>query len=40
MGMGDYSLGSVWFYAPNKAAPILFMILFSLSGALHAYQTM
>ncbi|KAJ8115543.1 hypothetical protein OPT61_g2838 [Boeremia exigua] len=39
MGMGDYSPGSVWYYAPDKAAPIVFIILFSLSGALHAYQT-
>ncbi|KAH6642788.1 RTA1 like protein-domain-containing protein [Boeremia exigua] len=39
MGMGDYSPGSVWYYAPNKVAPIIFIILFTLSGALHAYQT-
>lgn len=39
MGMGDYSPGSVWYYAPNKAAPIVFIILFFISGALHAYQT-
>jgi hypothetical protein len=40
MGMGDYSPGSVWFYAPNKVAPIIFIILFLISGALHTYQTM
>lgn len=31
--------GSVWFYAPNKAAPIVFTVLFCLSGAVHAWQT-
>ena len=40
MGMGDYSPGSVWYYAPNKAAPILFIILFAISGTIHAYQTL
>ncbi|KAF1926657.1 putative RTA1 domain protein [Didymella exigua CBS 183.55] len=40
MGMGDYSPGSVWYYAPNKAAPIMFIVLFLVSGVLHAYQTM
>lgn len=40
MGMGDYSPGSVWYYAPNKAAPVVFIILFLISGVLHAYQTM
>ncbi|EMD87379.1 hypothetical protein COCC4DRAFT_165451 [Bipolaris maydis ATCC 48331] len=39
MGAGDYSPGSVWYYAPNKAAPILFIVLFSISGALHIWQT-
>ncbi|KAF2660167.1 hypothetical protein K491DRAFT_649702 [Lophiostoma macrostomum CBS 122681] len=39
MGMGDYSPGSVWYYAPNKAAPIVFIILFFISGVLHAWQT-
>ncbi|KAF2128919.1 hypothetical protein P153DRAFT_291953 [Dothidotthia symphoricarpi CBS 119687] len=39
MGMGDYSPGSKWYYAPNKIAPIIFIILFSVSGALHAWQT-
>lgn len=40
MGLGDYSPASVWFYAPNKAAPIVFIILFSISGVLHIWQTM
>ncbi|EUC43168.1 hypothetical protein COCMIDRAFT_101497 [Bipolaris oryzae ATCC 44560] len=39
MGTGDYSPDSVWYYAPNKAAPILFIVLFSISGALHIWQT-
>ncbi|KAH8716892.1 RTA1 like protein-domain-containing protein [Phaeosphaeriaceae sp. PMI808] len=39
MGMGKYSPGSVWFYAPNKAAPILFIVLFFISGLIHAWQT-
>jgi hypothetical protein len=40
MGMGDYSPGSKWFYAPTKIAPIIFIVLFAISGAVHAYQTM
>ncbi|KAF2826566.1 hypothetical protein CC86DRAFT_382580 [Ophiobolus disseminans] len=39
MGMGDYSPGSKWFYAPNKVAPVLFIVLFSISGIVHARQT-
>ncbi|OAL01668.1 hypothetical protein IQ06DRAFT_375945 [Phaeosphaeriaceae sp. SRC1lsM3a] len=39
MALAKYSPGSVWYYAPNKAAPILFIILFALSGAMHAWQT-
>lgn len=37
--MGDYSPGSVWFYAPNKVAPIIFIVLFFISGVIHAWQT-
>jgi hypothetical protein len=40
MGMGDYSPGSKWYYAPNKVAPIIFIILFLISGAVHTWQTM
>ncbi|KAF2118960.1 RTA1 like protein-domain-containing protein [Lophiotrema nucula] len=40
MGMGDYSPGSIWYYAPNKAAPIVFIVLFFISGCIHAWQTM
>jgi hypothetical protein len=32
--------GSLWFYAPNKGAPIAFAILFAISGAVHFYQTL
>lgn len=39
MGMGDYSPGSIWYYAPDKAAPIVFIVLFFISGVIHAYQT-
>ncbi|KAJ4287529.1 hypothetical protein N0V90_012232 [Kalmusia sp. IMI 367209] len=39
MGMGDYSPGSIWYYAPNKAAPIVFIVLFFISGVVHAWQT-
>ncbi|KAL6708270.1 hypothetical protein ACN47E_003194 [Coniothyrium glycines] len=39
MGMGDYSPGSVWFYAPNKVAPIIFIVLFLISGVIHTWQT-
>ncbi|KAF2688815.1 hypothetical protein K458DRAFT_475452 [Lentithecium fluviatile CBS 122367] len=39
MGMGDYSPGSIWYYAPNKVAPIIFIVLFFISGAIHAWQT-
>jgi hypothetical protein len=40
MGLGDYSPGSKWYYAPNKGAPIAFIILFFISGVVHAYQTL
>ncbi|KAL4765405.1 putative RTA1 domain protein [Aspergillus foveolatus] len=33
-----YKEGSIWFYAPNKGAPIAFAILFATSGVIHAYQ--
>ncbi|PSN68500.1 hypothetical protein BS50DRAFT_367167 [Corynespora cassiicola Philippines] len=39
MGMGDYSPGSVWYYAPNRVAPIVFIVLFFISGAIHVWQT-
>ncbi|CAI6333981.1 unnamed protein product [Periconia digitata] len=39
MAMGKYSPGSIWFYAPNKVAPIVFIVLFFISGILHAWQT-
>jgi hypothetical protein len=30
--------GSFYFYAPNKGAPIFFLIAFALSGSFHIYQ--
>jgi hypothetical protein len=30
--------GSVWFYAPNNAAPIPFAVLFAVAGVIHFYQ--
>ena len=35
---GHYVDGSIFFYAPNKPAPIVFAILFACSFALHLYQ--
>jgi len=35
-----YKEGSVYYYAPNKVAPIIFAVLFTLSGIVHFYQTM
>ncbi|KAJ5723453.1 RTA-like protein [Penicillium malachiteum] len=35
----SYQEGSLWFYAPNKGAPIAFAILFAISGVVHLYQT-
>jgi hypothetical protein len=40
MAMGDYSPGSKWYYAPTAIAPIIFIVLFAISGAVHAYQTL
>ncbi|KAF2471314.1 uncharacterized protein BDR25DRAFT_285850 [Lindgomyces ingoldianus] len=39
MGLGDYSPGSIWYYAPTKVAPIIFIVLFFMSGVIHAWQT-
>ena len=38
--MGGYQPGSVYYYAPNKVAPIVFAVLFTISGVVHFYQTM
>ncbi|KAK1753520.1 RTA1 like protein-domain-containing protein [Echria macrotheca] len=35
---GEYVNGSIFFYAPNKGAPVFFALAFALSGAYHAYQ--
>ncbi|KAE8441245.1 hypothetical protein EG329_005576 [Mollisiaceae sp. DMI_Dod_QoI] len=38
MENGQYVDGSLWFYAPNKVAPIVWAILFFVSGLIHAWQ--
>ncbi|KAL2147165.1 hypothetical protein VTI28DRAFT_595 [Corynascus sepedonium] len=38
MADGTPVQGSVWFYAPAKVGPILFTVLFGLSGAFHLWQ--
>jgi hypothetical protein len=37
---GKYVDGSVWFYAPNKGAPVFFAAAFLASGVYHLWQTM
>ncbi|TKA68144.1 hypothetical protein B0A49_07938 [Cryomyces minteri] len=37
--MGNYIDGSVWYYAPNEVAPIMFAALFFISGVIHIIQT-
>ncbi|OJD31920.1 rta1 domain protein [Diplodia corticola] len=36
--MSGYAQGSLWYYAPSKAAPVVFIILFLVSGLVHLYQ--
>ncbi|RDL32560.1 Uncharacterized protein BP5553_09016 [Venustampulla echinocandica] len=38
MENGQYVDGSLWFYAPNKAAPVVWAFLFSVSMGIHIYQ--
>ncbi|KAL2127853.1 hypothetical protein VTI74DRAFT_10085 [Chaetomium olivicolor] len=38
MESGEYVSGSVYFYAPNKGAPVFFAVAFALSGFYHIYQ--
>ncbi|KAK4033018.1 hypothetical protein C8A01DRAFT_40542, partial [Parachaetomium inaequale] len=38
MESGEYVQGSVYFYAPNKGAPVFFAVAFALSGAFHIYN--
>ncbi|KAL2163729.1 hypothetical protein VTH06DRAFT_5787 [Thermothelomyces fergusii] len=38
MALGEYVDGSVYFYAPNKGAPVFFAVAFAVSGAHHAYS--
>ncbi|KAG9234237.1 hypothetical protein BJ875DRAFT_401497 [Amylocarpus encephaloides] len=35
---GHYVPGSLWFYAPNKGAPVVWATLFAISMGMHAYQ--
>ncbi|KAF7719749.1 Uncharacterized protein PECH_005690 [Penicillium ucsense] len=35
----SYQNGSLWYYAPDKGATIVFAILFAISGIVHLYQT-
>ncbi|OIW26376.1 hypothetical protein CONLIGDRAFT_470350 [Coniochaeta ligniaria NRRL 30616] len=35
---GRYVDGSIWFYAPNKAAPVFFAVAFAASGCWHIWQ--
>ncbi|CAG8961299.1 hypothetical protein HYFRA_00013760 [Hymenoscyphus fraxineus] len=35
---GKYVEGSLWYYAPNKVAPVIFAFLFSISMFWHFYQ--
>ncbi|KAI2635556.1 RTA1 like protein-domain-containing protein [Hypomontagnella submonticulosa] len=35
---GKYVDGSIWFYAPNKGAPIFFAIAYAATGIWHAWQ--
>ncbi|KAI9792944.1 MAG: hypothetical protein M1816_001266 [Peltula sp. TS41687] len=36
--MGAYVKSSVWYYAPNKVAPIVFAVLFFISACIHVFQ--
>ncbi|KAI9764825.1 MAG: hypothetical protein M1839_005702 [Geoglossum umbratile] len=33
-----YAPGSLWYYAPNKGAPIAFAVFFAVSGCVHIWQ--
>ncbi|KAK0713790.1 hypothetical protein B0T26DRAFT_742296 [Lasiosphaeria miniovina] len=38
MDNGQYVDGSIYFYSPNKGAPIFFAVAFAISGIYHVYQ--
>ena len=38
MAHGEYAEDSIWYYAPNKGAPVFFAVAFAASGAWHAWQ--
>ncbi|OTA99328.1 hypothetical protein M426DRAFT_16559 [Hypoxylon sp. CI-4A] len=35
---GKYVDGSIWFYAPNKGAPVFFIVAFTATGLVHFWQ--
>ncbi|KAL7619981.1 hypothetical protein AAE478_010529 [Parahypoxylon ruwenzoriense] len=35
---GQYVNGSIWFYAPNKGAPVFFAVAYLATGAVHFWQ--
>ncbi|KAI9679207.1 MAG: hypothetical protein M1817_005226 [Caeruleum heppii] len=37
--MSDYAEGSHWYYAPNKVAPIVFIVILCLASSAHVYYT-
>ncbi|KAI1771598.1 RTA1 like protein-domain-containing protein [Hypoxylon cercidicola] len=37
---GQYVDGSVWFFAPNKGAPIFFAVAYLVTGAVHFWQAL
>ncbi|TPX09583.1 uncharacterized protein E0L32_009184 [Thyridium curvatum] len=37
---GKWVEGSIWFYAPNKGAPVFFAVAFAASGLLHLWQSL
>lgn len=38
MPHGDRAEGSIWYYAPNKGAPVFFAAAFAASAIWHARQ--
>ncbi|KAH8653310.1 RTA1 like protein-domain-containing protein [Xylariales sp. PMI_506] len=37
---GKYVAGSIWFYSPNRVAPVFFALAFLTSGSVHLWQTL
>ncbi|KAI1100061.1 RTA1 like protein-domain-containing protein [Jackrogersella minutella] len=40
MENGQYVDGSIWYYAPNKGAPVFFAVAFLATGGVHFWQAM